>query len=284
MVWIIASIIAATILFIVFKLFDNNKVDRFSAVVFNYLFAGTTGLLFFDVSVNGYLECSSCLIFAFALGAVFITLFNLIAFVTAKNGAAVSVLANKMAFVIPVVLSVVLFQEHINSWIVSAIIAGIIGLYLSIKPEKSFNKNNKLLIWPIVLFIGSGILDFLLKVGERFVLQTWSSPMLTVAIFTSAFIFGTGFGLIRNKLVVSRKSILWGAFLGIPNFFSIFFLFEAIKAFSANSAIIFPINNVGIISCTALVAVLFFKERLSKINLLGLLLCLVSIVILSSEA
>ncbi len=283
MIWILLSVLSASSLFIVFKQFDRFDVDRFTAVLFNYLFAGFTGLIFFDVQVTTVLECQNCLIFTFSLGFIFVTLFNLLAFVTSKNGASTSVLANKMAFVIPVLLSVFVFGEALNWQLIIALLIGLTGLYLAVKPSVE-QKNKNSLFWPFILFIGSGLLDFLLKIGERYVLSDWSSSMLTVAIFASAFIWGIFYGVLKKKIVFTKKNLLWSAILGIPNFFSIYFLFKALSAFSEQSVILFPINNVGIILCTTLLAIVLFREKLSKLNLMGLFFCVLSIAILAYNA
>lgn len=283
MIWILLSVLAASSLFIVFKQFDRYGVDRFTAVLFNYLFAGATGLLLFDLQVTQVLDCQNCLFFTFSLGFVFVTLFNLLAFVTSTNGASTSVLANKMAFVLPVFLSVFVFGESLNWQLIVALLIGLIGLYLAVKPAVE-QKHKSSLFWPFVLFIGSGLLDFLLKIGERYVLSDWSSSMLTVAIFSSAFIWGFLYGVIKKKIIFTKKNILWAAILGIPNFFSIYFLFKALSTFSEQSVILFPINNVGIILCTTLLAVAVFRERLSKLNFMGLFFCVLSIAILAYNA
>lgn len=283
MIWILLSVLVASSLFIVFKQFDRYGVDRFTAVLFNYLFAGATGLLLFDLQVTQVLDCQNCLFFTFSLGFVFVTLFNLLAFVTSTNGASTSVLANKMAFVLPVFLSVFVFGESLNWQLIVALLIGLIGLYLAVKPAVE-QKHKSSLFWPFVLFIGSGLLDFLLKIGERYVLSDWSSSMLTVAIFSSAFIWGFLYGVIKKKIIFTKKNILWAAILGIPNFFSIYFLFKALSTFSEQSVILFPINNVGIILCTTLLAVAVFRERLSKLNFMGLFFCVLSIAILAYNA
>jgi len=283
LIWILLSVLSASSLFIVFKQFDRYGVDRFTAVLFNYLFAGATGLMLFDLQVRQALDCQNCLFFTFSLGFIFVTLFNLLAFVTSKNGASTSVLANKMAFVLPVFLSVFVFGESLNWQLILALLIGLIGLYLAVKPAVE-QKHKNSLFWPFVLFIGSGVLDFLLKIGERYVLSDWSSSMLTVAIFSSAFIWGLFYGVIKKKIIFTKKNILWAAILGIPNFFSIYFLFKALSAFSEQSVILFPINNVGIILCTTLLAVAVFREKLSKLNLMGLFFCVLSIAILAYNA
>jgi multidrug transporter EmrE-like cation transporter len=46
-------------------------------------------------------------------------------------------------------------------------------------------------------------------------------------------------------------------------------------------SVVFPINNVSIIVLSTLIAILFFKEKLQKINSLGLAFALVAIALIA---
>ncbi|MEG0850051.1 MAG: EamA/RhaT family transporter, partial [Flavobacterium sp.] len=64
----------------------------------------------------------------------------------------------------------------------------------------------------------------------------------------------------------------------IFNFGNILFYLKAHKAFAENPSTVFAGMNMGVIILGSLVGLFFFKEKLSKINIIGLLLALVSIV------
>lgn len=278
MIWIIASILCSSVLFLLFKFFDRFKTDLFSVVVFNYLFASLTGLLIFQPSLQNIINCSRCLTFSMITGGLFISLFVLISYVTVKQGASISVIASKMALLIPILLSIIIYDEALSASLITGIIISIPALFLTAKKENNTIKNY---LWPIVLFLGSGLLDFCLKVGQKQILDQWSEQELTSITFLSSFICGLLYGSISGKLKWSKKVILFGVLLGVPNFFSIFFLFNALSAFPNDAAIIFPLNNIGIILITSLFALLLFKEKISKTNFLGILLCIVAIVLIS---
>jgi uncharacterized membrane protein len=81
----------------------------------------------------------------------------------------------------------------------------------------------------------------------------------------------------------TRKNIIAGIFLGIPNYFSIYFLFKALNFYLNNSAAVFPINNVGIVVASTLFAVLIFSEKLNRKNVIGFVLAIISIILMSLE-
>jgi uncharacterized membrane protein len=73
-----------------------------------------------------------------------------------------------------------------------------------------------------------------------------------------------------GKQQFSGKAVLAGAAIGIPNYFSIWCLMEVLKKYANNSSAIIPINNMGIVLFSAVMAWLLFKEKLSLINWVGI--------------
>ena len=57
------------------------------------------------------------------------------------------------------------------------------------------------------------------------------------------------------------------------------FLLETLSIFPAS--FIFPVNNIGIVAFSTMLAFVAFKEKLSATNYLGLVLALVSIILIS---
>jgi uncharacterized membrane protein len=101
--------------------------------------------------------------------------------------------------------------------------------------------------------------------------------------FLTAFVFGASllaFQIFRGKQKLTFKNILWGIALGIPNYLCMFFLLKTLGAFT-EASIVLPINNIGIVLTTTLVGLIIFKEHLSKINWIGFLIAIASIIILS---
>jgi uncharacterized membrane protein len=86
---------------------------------------------------------------------------------------------------------------------------------------------------------------------------------------------------ITKKQRPSGKAMLAGIGIGVPNYFSIWTLLRALKGYSGNSSAIIPINNMGIVLLTAIVAWLIFKEKLSTTNWLGIALSLGAIALIA---
>ena len=56
---------------------------------------------------------------------------------------------------------------------------------------------------------------------------------------------------------------------------------RALKGYTGNSSAVIPINNMGIVLISAMVAWLVFKEKLSLINWMGIVLSLAAIALIA---
>jgi uncharacterized membrane protein len=83
-----------------------------------------------------------------------------------------------------------------------------------------------------------------------------------------------------KKMKLEAKNILFGSLVGLFNFGNILFYLKAHKAFSENPSTVFAGMNMGVIILGSLVGLLFFKEKLSKINFIGIFLALIAIILI----
>ena len=83
-----------------------------------------------------------------------------------------------------------------------------------------------------------------------------------------------------GKTKLSRKTLLAGIGLGIPNLFSIYLLVLVLSQ-GIDGSVVFPINNVGILAGSAILGVILFKEKLGITQLSGLALATASILLIA---
>jgi uncharacterized membrane protein len=84
-----------------------------------------------------------------------------------------------------------------------------------------------------------------------------------------------------GKQQFNPRSIIAGIIIGIPNYFSIWCLVNVLKVYEGNSSAIIPINNMGIVLFSSIMAALIFRERLSTINWIGIFLALGAIALIA---
>ena len=84
--------------------------------------------------------------------------------------------------------------------------------------------------------------------------------------------------IIAKKEKIRITNSYWGIGVGILNFGNILFYLKAHKALHNNPSTVFAAMNMGVIILGSIVGIVFFKEKLSKLNYFGIFLAIISIV------
>jgi drug/metabolite transporter (DMT)-like permease len=132
----------------------------------------------------------------------------------------------------------------------------------------------------LVLFFGSGLLDFVLNFVQKSLLTNLNAALFSAIGFGLAGVLGILMlteKIIRNKTQLSGKSILAGICLGIPNFFSIYLLITAYSSTGWSDSTVLAVVNVSIVITSAILGFLAFKEALSRQKLIGLVCSVLAI-------
>lgn len=284
MLYLIGSIVLTSYLTFCFKLIEKYRISAFQAILFNYLTCVVTGSF-----VNGNMPFHTDDLhepwfrFALLMGAMFISIFNVVGFTAQKIGIAVASVANKLSLIIPFIFSVYLYHEKISVLKIMGVFVALVAVALTCLPAQKVETGKTiaklspalLVIVPALLFFSSGLLDTLIKYVEQNFLDGSNNNQYLITAFASA----AAIGMVLFFVLVlagmqkfSFKSVIAGICIGVPNYFSIWCLVKALKLFKGNSSGIIPINNMGIVLFSSVVAWLLFREKLSAMNWLGILL------------
>ncbi len=286
MIYLALSILISSLLFVIFKLFDRFQVNTSHAIVVNYFVAHICGMLAYSGNLK-HIEIPSQGWFGGAvfLGLLFILVFNIMALTSQRNGLSVASVAGKMSVVVPVAFAVVVYKERLGSIKIMGIVLALIAVYLtSMKNKRGVSIQRKTLWLPFLLFFGSGVIDTAIKYFETRYVAEGDVPIFSATIFAFAACMGMLFILkevIRKRFHFEWKSMLGGIVLGVPNYFSIYYLLKALQAEGLESSTLFTINNVAIVMLTTLFGLFFFEERLLKKNWLGIGIAVVAIILVS---
>ena len=285
MIYLLLSICISSSLYLIFKSFSVFKIVTFQAIIFNYLVAFTIGVFSSDIELDvASIPQQKWFWGAILLGFLFVTIFNVMALTSQKNGLSVASIASKMSVVIPVVFGVLVYKENLSIMKISGVVLALVAVYLASVKTKEITIDKKFLLLPILLFFGSGAIDTTLKYFETNFVQEGGIPIFSATIFMFAFIFGVLFllfKLVRKETKFQPKSMLWGILLGVPNYYSIYFLLKALQTQGVESSILFTVNNVGIVVLTTFFGLFFFKEKLLLKNWVGIILAIISILLVS---
>ena len=281
MEFIILSVLLNASIFVIFKLFDKYKVDTFQAIVINYYFAFIVAYFSSDIQFSiTQTPTEKWFLGAVFLGFLFVTLFYVMGLTAQKIGISVVAVAGKMSVVIPVLFGLFVYNESLGFIKVIGIALALIAVYFTSHKENKLTVNKAVLFLPFILFFGSGILDTTLKYVQKMYVSDNENSVYLSVIFLVAGILGTTFLLYllyKKQSKLNIKNLFGGLFLGIVNYFAMYFLLKALQTNGLESSTVFTINNVSIVLFSTLLGLMFFKEKLSKMNIFGILLAVVSI-------
>ena len=278
MIYLLLSILFNAVLFVIIKLFAKFNIDALQALVVNYFVAFLVGLFFLDSSiVPTEIITEDWFIGSVLLGFVFISTFYATTLTSQRNGLSVASVASKMSVIIPITLGVILYNENLGFIKIIGILLALVAVYFTSKKETGEVQQASNLLYPILVFFGAGTIDASLKY-----LQTFHVPSEKIGLFSSVTFFcafSVGiltivFLTLRGKIQFAGRNILGGIALGLPNYFSLYFLVKMLEAKAFESATLFTIHNIAIVIVSTFAGILFFKERISMRNAFGIGLAL----------
>ncbi len=282
MMYLFLSVLFNSSLFVILKYFERFQVNSFQAIVVNYFVAFTVGFLLKDESIQ-FVEVTTkpWFYWIILLGSLFIIIFNVTALTAQKGGLSVVSVAGKMSVVIPVVFGILVYNESMSFLKFIGIVLALIAVYLTAYKKGTVTINSNLMFLVLLLFVGSGIIDTMIKYIETNFVAKNEIEFFIASTFLMAGIIGIlilFYQLIQKQTSFSFKSIIGGLVLGIPNYFSLYFLVKALQHPTLESSTLFTINNVLIVTLTSLLGIVLFKEYLSPRNKIGILLAIAAIV------
>ena len=284
MAFLILSILASTLILITFRYFEKFKVDNFNAIIINYFTASVLGFLLADKEAGLSLaESDSWFHMAVIIGVIFVAMFYLIALTTQKTGLTITSISSRMSVIIPMIFSIVFYHEALPVLKAIGILLAPIAVVLTIMRKDISLKDKRFFILPVIMFLGVGLTDSLVKYTQQEFLSGENVLMFSAYLFVIA--FSTS---ILSKLLfqsnkgfdLNGKDLIGGIFLGLFNFGSLYFFIQALQFSGMDSSLVFGINSIGIVLLSVFAGVLFFKEKLSTLNWIGILVAIFTLILL----
>lgn len=291
MFYLIAGIVANVLIFLAFRTFPIYKIDNLQAIVVNYFVCVITGLIFID---NLESLRSIDLTATWSWVAVFIGFLLVLGFyvatITAQQmGVSITSVASKMSMVFPILFSLLILKVDSKEFSIFnylGMILAVLSIYLgSLRSgSKEVMKLSKasMFLLPFGVFVAGGLIDIGINYSNHVLINVDNQEVFPIVLFGGAAIIGS-FLLIFQKKKFERRSLIGGLYLGIFNFLSLYFVLKALTAFQNNGAVFYPIYNVGIILLSSILAIIIFREKLSKVNVVGLALSVLALFLLSYQ-
>lgn len=290
MISLLFSIIFSSLIYVAFKLIDLKGANTFEAIVFNYIVATLFGFAFIFVS-NENIDLTTIravhtdwLWVAIVEGGLFIAVFMAMALTTQRLSVSSASVASKMSMVIPIAVFMIINQNDVASYQkIIGIILAVLAVFLTTN-RKDSKWDNRFWYLPLFVFLGSGTIDLLLGYAEQEYLHTDLEQQLFIpSIFGITACLGMiilASKYLTKKISFNWKSLVGGVGLGIVNYGSLYFIIKALAEEQFVRSQVFSISNMGIIALSSILAIIFFKEKFSTTNIIGLFLGFIAIAII----
>lgn len=277
MVFLCLAILSSSAISLLMRLSSDKISAKLSMLSVNYLTCSLLGAAYagFDLicpEVSGF----SVTVGLGAVGGIlFLVSFMLLQWNTAKNGIVLSSCFMKLGLLVPMLLSVLFFHE-VPTWLqITGFALALVAIVLINTGE---DRSASRFHWELLaLLLMGGSADAMTKVFEVLGPAPLSNQFLFY-IFAVALVLCIAL-VIHKKERPGIRELLFGAAIGIPNFFSSKFLLRALSDLPA--VVVYPTFSVATMLITTLVGVLFFKEQLRKLQWLALVAILAALLLLN---
>lgn len=281
MIYLIIAILTSTLILVTFKLLPRYNVHLPQAITVNYLTASVLGYLsiagefsFLDIPAKPWFPLSLVLGLGLILG------FFVFGLSTRKVGVALTSVASKMSVVIPVLMGFWIFGDSLAFSRVAGVMMALLAFYLSLYKGEKVSGGISIYLFPVLLFLANGLIDALFKVAEAWYIGDEFVLFLATS-FVIALILGLSYSFVPGKQrePIAFRHVFAGMILGLLNWYSTFAVLKGLSVFDVS--VFYPIYNVGVVGFSTVLGAMAFREKLSLVNWLGVLMALVAILVIA---
>jgi drug/metabolite transporter (DMT)-like permease len=280
MIYIFLSVCCSVFVSVLLKLAKRYTIDTQQAITWNYSIAGLLTWLIFKPEIPEFSQ--NIFPVYIALGLFLPLIFVMLALSIRYTGIVKTDIAQRLSLFIPVLSAFLIFEEPYTITKIIGILIAFAAIIFSIPWQKQNGNSNTFWVYPVIVFIGMGIIDILFKQIAKTENIPFTSSLFIVFIiaFTISIIYLL-YQVVVNRLKLTILNLVCGWILGIANFGNILFYLKAHQSLSNQPSVVFSSMNIGVILMGSAVGIILFKEKLSRLNYAGIVLALISILILT---
>ena len=287
MLFLALAILGSGVIPVIFRAFDGWRVNVFWAIPTNYVTCVFVGSLLTGEALNPSLLISQpWILFAAVQGIILAVNFYLLAHTAQRAGVAIASLASRLSVAIPSLLAFVLYGDALTLVKIAGLSMALLALYLCTAPDGSVRTPTSRLLQlsPITLFLTFGCYFTILKYLQTYYLTATSYHTYVMSGFVFAFLSSVVIGVAKGVFAPADfrlRHLGAGILLGVINYVAIYALLKVLALEGWESSQLFPMYSVGVVAVSTVLAFVFFRERLSRQKMLGLVVGLVAVALLN---
>jgi drug/metabolite transporter (DMT)-like permease len=284
MIYVLLSVVCSVLVSVLLKLARRFEVDVGQAIAWNYVVAGALTALMLQPSLATLREPGAPWLALIGLGILLPTIFLALAASVRHAGIVRSDAAQRLSLLLSLLAAFALFGEQFTAFKALGIALGLLALLSMVwrSGRVAAERGAAGWLYPLLVFGGFGVIDILFKRVAQAGVPLGASLQ---AMFALALLVAFALQLwrrLQGRSHFTAHSALAGVALGLANFGNILFYLRGHQALPQHPALVFASMNIGVVALGALVGMLVFRERLSRLNLAGVVLALVAIVLIAT--
>jgi len=281
---VLLSVLCSVTVSVIIKLARRYSVNTLQMIAWNYPAALALSYYYLRPDASAFSFSEAPLFSYLTLGVLLPALFVVIASSIRVTGIVRTEIAQRLSLFIPLLAAFFIFNEHPQPVKLVGIAIGFAAIICSIKWQEGRKGTARHLhawLYPMMVFVGMGVIDILFKHIAQYQQVSYRTSIFIVFVLCTlvSFIYICYLALAK-KMPFSLSGTLWGLVLGVFNFGNIIFYMKAHQALPDNPSMVFSAMNIGVIIVGAIVGLVLFKEKLSTLNKIGLLLAVMAVLVI----
>ena len=279
--YLLLAILCSAAMAIVLKRFKDPAGNRYGVILGNYITCVVIALVA-QASPARLLSGSGV---TYLCGGVAGVLF-VVSLVTMQNciranGATLSAAFSRLGLLIPLAVSVAFLGERPALWDCLGLTLALGALMLISGGDGGSAGERPRTALLVLTLLTSGLSDLMAKVFER--VGSRGEDRLYFACLFAAAALVTGLLALREKGRTGKRllpaELAMGILVGVPNYFSSFLLLRALSSMPA--FLVYPLFSTGTILAVTAFSVPVFHERLTRRQIIGVVMILAALVLLN---
>ena len=276
---LIIAVLCSVAVSVLLKVARKRHIEIQQAIAFNYIVALSLSWFLLKPDFKGleftdFIAQSENTPIFLALGILLPSVFIIMSKAVEFAGIVRSDAAQRLSLFLPILAAFLIFHETLSQSKVVGIVLAFVGLFCLLnKPNQQSAVDFPGVLGLVGVWFGYGIIDILFKQvaksGGAFPTTLFIAFSLAACIM---FIY-----LLFKRTQWNVASVVGGIILGVLNFFNILFYIKAHQSFGSNPTLVFAGMNIGVICLGTITGALIFKEKISKVNWLGIVFSLCAI-------
>jgi drug/metabolite transporter (DMT)-like permease len=276
MVYVLLSVVCSVLVSVLLKLARRLSVDVGQAIAWNYVATSVLTAMVYHPSLSVLAGPQAPWLGFIGLGLLLPLIFLALAASVSTAGIVRTDAAQRLSLLISLLAAFALFGETLSIGKGAGIALGLLALTCMVWRVAPASNGHAERGWlcPLVVFVGFGAIDILFK---RVAAAGAPFPASLQAMFALALVVSLVILLWRrwhDRTFFTLRDAVAGLLLGLANFGNIVFYVRGHQTLPDHPSLVFASMNLGVVALGAVVGTVAFRERLSWVNGVGVVLAL----------